>query len=224
MLIGPKRRSGFTLIELLIVIAIILILIAIALPNFLEAQQRSKVTRFMADIRTCGIALDSYAIDYNKYPKADKYPAESDCAGWEGIPDEPAEGFLPRSLTTPVKYVTSLPVDIFPEDFSGAPEMCEPEVHSYHYACDTYNQIWFPADPDSTFYAGRVSTAIKIVAVPAPGVRDTSVNWVTSSYGPDRDHDDFESAQGYPTPYNPTNGTRSDGDFFLFGPGKGVKY
>lgn len=52
--------KGFTLIELLIVIAIILILIAIALPNFLEAQIRAKVVRAKGEIRTIAIAMDSY--------------------------------------------------------------------------------------------------------------------------------------------------------------------
>ena len=46
------RRKGFTLIELLIVIAIILILIAIALPNFLEAQERARVVRANGHLRT----------------------------------------------------------------------------------------------------------------------------------------------------------------------------
>ena len=57
-------RRGFTLIELLIVIAIILILIAIALPNFLEAQIRAKVVNAKANLRTIQTALEAYATDY----------------------------------------------------------------------------------------------------------------------------------------------------------------
>src|SRR5215207_257564 len=63
-----KRMSGFTLIELLIVVAIIAILAAIAVPNFLEAQTRSKVARIRADIRTVATGLETYAVDNNKYP------------------------------------------------------------------------------------------------------------------------------------------------------------
>lgn len=48
------ERKGFTLIELLIVIAIILILISIALPNFLEAQVRAKVANTMGELRSLG--------------------------------------------------------------------------------------------------------------------------------------------------------------------------
>ncbi|MCA9430219.1 MAG: prepilin-type N-terminal cleavage/methylation domain-containing protein, partial [Candidatus Omnitrophica bacterium] len=51
--------GGFTLIELLIVIAIILILIAIALPNFLAAQSRAKVVRERSDIRTLATAIET---------------------------------------------------------------------------------------------------------------------------------------------------------------------
>ena len=61
-------RGGFTLIELLIVVAIIAILAAIAVPNFLEAQTRSKVSRAMSDLRSLGTAVESYAVDHNVYP------------------------------------------------------------------------------------------------------------------------------------------------------------
>jgi prepilin-type N-terminal cleavage/methylation domain-containing protein len=63
-----RTKSGFTLIELLIVVAIIAILAAIAVPNFLEAQTRAKVTRAISDLRTIGIGLQSYIVDNNQIP------------------------------------------------------------------------------------------------------------------------------------------------------------
>jgi type II secretion system protein G len=64
------RKRGFTLIELLIVVAIIAILAAIAVPNFLEAQVRSKVSRVKSDMRSIDTALQAYYVDNNRYPPA----------------------------------------------------------------------------------------------------------------------------------------------------------
>jgi type II secretion system protein G len=65
-----KTAKGFTLIELLIVVAIIGIIAAIAIPNLLNAIDRGKQKRTMADMRSIGTAVESYAVDNNVYPVA----------------------------------------------------------------------------------------------------------------------------------------------------------
>ncbi len=65
-----NREKGFTLIELLIVVAIIGIIAAIAIPNLLNAIDRGKQKRTMADLRSVGTAVESYSIDNNVYPVA----------------------------------------------------------------------------------------------------------------------------------------------------------
>jgi prepilin-type N-terminal cleavage/methylation domain-containing protein len=66
---GDKR--AFTLIELLIVVAIISILAALALPNFREAQTRSKVAVARSDLRTLSMALEEYMLDNGAYPQSE---------------------------------------------------------------------------------------------------------------------------------------------------------
>jgi general secretion pathway protein G len=65
-----QKERGFTLIELLIVIAIIGILAAIAIPNLLNAVQRGKQKRSMMDMKALATAVEAYHVDHNYYPAA----------------------------------------------------------------------------------------------------------------------------------------------------------
>lgn len=96
-----KTHSAFTLIELLIVVAIIGILAAIAVPNFLNAQIRAKVAKVESDMKTLDTALEMYRIDNNAFP------GDHDLDNWMN-----GENGLFR-LTSPVAYIGGLPRDPF---------------------------------------------------------------------------------------------------------------
>src|SRR6266508_3674238 len=61
-----KRRAGFTLVEIMIVVAIIALLAAIAVPGFLRARKRSQASRILNDLRLIDAAVDQYAIETSK--------------------------------------------------------------------------------------------------------------------------------------------------------------
>jgi len=112
--------GAFTLIELLIVVAIIAILAAIAVPNFMEAQVRAKVSRVKNDMRALRTALESYAVDYGRHPS--DHGDDQDARVW-------------ALLTTPVAYMSSILANPFiAENFSGG--LGHPELNVYVYGAD----------------------------------------------------------------------------------------
>ena len=85
-----RRSEGFTLIELLIVVAIIGLLAAIAIPNLLNAIDRSKQKRTMTDLRAIGVACEEYSVDTIFYPLQ---PTQGDVTGIESV-------LVPKYITT----------------------------------------------------------------------------------------------------------------------------
>ncbi|MDQ6626731.1 MAG: prepilin-type N-terminal cleavage/methylation domain-containing protein [Verrucomicrobiota bacterium] len=64
--LSAKRRGGFTLVEIMIVVAIIALLAAIAVPGFLRARKRSQASKVLNDLRLIDAAVDQYAIETGK--------------------------------------------------------------------------------------------------------------------------------------------------------------
>ncbi len=210
-------KRAFTLIELLIVVAIIAILAAIAVPNFLEAQTRAKVSRAKADMRSMATAIESYYVDNNRYPLvADEegdpilpYPRSGTSSG----PPEIFETRISTKITTPIAYITSL----FPEPFPAQGN----ENDQYHYSTKAYA---FALEKDE----GVEEFEEYIFDISArPG---SAIQYLLLSHGPDLDHDegeghDHSAKEGDDEEgaalYDPTNGTISSGDIVYFGPSMG---
>jgi len=201
-----KEKYGFTLIELLIVVAIIAILAAIAVPNFLEAQVRGKFARAVSDMRTLATGVESYAVDNNHYPP------NNAVNNWS----------TPWQVTTPVSYLTSGrlkdPFANWKRRMGGKFPDSRPddaELYSYHMITDFEE------------FAKLDGTRCE---VPAEAVDDPSFNegaleiygaWKQISLGPDRTFLDESKSDAenmaeklFDIQYDPTNGTNSFGNIF----------
>lgn len=196
--------KGFTLIELLVVVAIIAILAAIAIPNFLEAQTRSKVSRVQTDMRTIATSVEMYRLDTNRYP-----------------PD--ADGgvlaYLDRlrRLTTPISYMTSVPADPF-ANRGKIIEYTSSKPHNPYADPPTSNNFVYPLTYD---FAVRIRPG-NVIEPGTTWARITSnpntTLWAMRSAGPDL----WPAWLGESiAPYDPTNGTVSAGNIFWSGPGIG---
>lgn len=203
-----KRVAAFTLIELLIVVAIIAILAAIAVPNFLEAQVRSKVSRAKSDMRSIATALEAYRVDNNRYCPC--YQSQDGTVNTPGTPVNPRIQRL-AWITTPIAYMTSVINDPF------SPGKSEP--HAINYVRPVYvywDSVYFDAFKVNSSTQGSMTQDL----ADERAIRGT---WALISYGPDRD---FEPAVSWPPTYfgvyDPSNGTTSNGDVLRFA-GTGVK-
>ena len=187
-----KIRGAFTLIELLVVVAIIAILAAIAVPNYMDAQARSKVSVVHNDLRVTTLALESYRVDFNRYPSARGATAST------VMPFVNPLSLRLQPLTTPVGYVTSVPKDVFRCNAAwGNPD--KSIMDSFDYVC---------AEDVPTRGSGLTSGGWWRLNSSGPDLYQ--------AFG-GRPHDDFDCNEKG-VDYDPTNGTRSVGDIVRVGP------
>jgi prepilin-type N-terminal cleavage/methylation domain-containing protein len=210
--VNPVKK-GFTLIELLIVVAIIAILAAIAVPNFLEAQVRAKVSRCKSDLRSMATAIESYYVDNNTYPvsgaAASPTANTNYNAALSATQDPGNTGQLTRAgqvftfgartgsgsqafatVTTPIGYVTSYFVDPF-ANFRSA---------TINYKTNTAASNWILGcnGPDLTaegLFAHDGTSRIAKQTPPNETSFDLTPSVLSAAYE-----------------YDPTNGTISNGD------------
>ncbi len=197
-----RKKGAFTLIELLIVVAIIGILAAIAVPNFLNAQTRAKVARVRSDLRSLALAIDSYRLDQNAYPEPLNNRRVLNTANHIANVVE---------LTTPVSYISSVDMEdpFIPRRFWNNQQHAIHPTYVYVYYRGDWGKVW-----------GTSTYSVELTQLPngfgltsqGPDDQDSGgVHWPLRA----SIQNDINLANN--TLYNPSNGLKSAGDIVRFG-------
>ncbi len=229
----PMFNKAFTLIELLIVVAIIAILAAVAVPNFLEAQVRAKVARAKADHRTIATGLETYQVDNNVFPS-------TNWQSWAltfGAIDPRMLPTLER-LTTPIAYLTG--ESTFYDPFKAKAQYSGANLNVETPLEDVNELVGAPADAKSDSVYRYIARGARVSAIWNAGATISQTErptwYLLESAGPDQHFhriaggtntwlagQDSSARRGVlaKAVYDATNGTVSRGSIWRGGGGSG---
>lgn len=182
------NKQGFTLIELLIVVAIIGILAAIAVPNFLNAQLRAKIARVEGDLRAMKTAIEMYRLDNSGYPPACSLERMGDVQ------------FRAGEIFEPVPYSNVPAIDPF--NYSSGSRTSSFAAKEYFY---------LNRDETCGWPTNLLEWTIDNVPTASP-----NAEYLLSSQGPDN-LSEVQDQRVSPI-FDATNGLVSQGDIIVFGP------
>ena len=193
--ITNRASKGFTFVELSIVVAIIAILAAIAVPTFLEAKTRAAVSRSKSELALLNMAVNSYRLEEGTYP-LNATPGKVDL--WDL-----------KVLTTPVVYLSRLPMDtLTTQEARGEKHARALNPIPYHY----YNALQHDPQEGLRFLHPETNTHLPGFAAallwgygPASALRADPGEAVTQIH---------PEGEVQILPYDPTNGTTSAGDIY----------
>ncbi len=191
--------AGFTFVELTIVMAILAILTAIAVPNFMEARVRATVSRSRSELALLNMAIDSYRLEEGSFP-LNAVPGEA--GSWDLL-----------ALTTPVVYLSRLPMDaLTTQEARGRnhPVPLNPVPYRFYNALQLDpEQGLRPFDAYSERMLRGFGTGLLWGLGPHRALRPDG-GTVATTIHPD--------GAVQVLPYNPTNGTTSPGDIYQMVP------
>jgi type IV pilus assembly protein PilA len=224
--------KGFTLIELLIVVALVAVVAAIAVPNFTTGRTRAKVSGTKAIQQKLFVALEAFHADHQWYPMDGL-----DAGGYSNFA---LDGMFQARYTTPPwdyaanfgTMATSWPEWSDAWTINGHIELTTPVAYIAEIPEDSFSinaqDPFFPGQMIYCDWCDYMSAGINEGPIPNPRGSDGAFTidghidpaWYLQSFGPDGYKNDDLWEQGVPayTPYDPTNGACSYGDIFKAGP------
>jgi prepilin-type N-terminal cleavage/methylation domain-containing protein len=200
---AKRPITAFTLIELLVVVSVVAILATIAVPNYMGAQTRAKVSRVYTDFSAMRVAATAYSVDHRQYPRMTWgsrpfYDSYGTVTSGLGTPVAvPISGTMGYWITTPVAYLTHFD---FMDPFTGPNGHVQTDARLYTYhdwrtldaLTNVHNVGYLPLYPQWFAHAFG--------------------GWAMMSLGPN-----LATGSSYVTfheVYDPTNGTISDGNIW----------
>lgn len=215
-----RRWHAFTLLEMLFTVAMIAILAAIAIPNFLDAQVRSKVARARGDMAALDAAIRAYSVQREAYP-----PNQPECLKWL----KELRLRNPQGPEAPVANAAKSPRKMFDRDNEPHPLLAKT---GWDLKCLTTPTAWIasslPVDP---FHSGKTDSQGCVSRIPMPFVyidlydvfhedghtttTQGSHGFMLLSHGPDENLTLENPVYGPFIEYDPTNGLVSTGDLFV---------